>query len=94
MRIRYAPRALSDRRSISDYLNERSPQGALNVQRAIVQAIRSLAGYPRLGRLTAVAEVRELTVPRYPYKVYYLIEGGEIWILHIRDARRRPWLEP
>ena len=54
----------------------------------------SLTGYPRLGRPTAVAEVRELTVPRYPYKVYYQIDGEEIWILHIRDARRRPWLEP
>ena len=92
MRIRYAPRAFSDRRSISDYLNERSPQGALNVQRAIVQAVRSLKEYPRLGRPTALAEVRELTVPRYPYKVYYRIDGEEIWILHIRDARRRPWL--
>ena len=94
MRIRYAQRALSDRRSISEYLKERSPQGARNVQRSIVQAIRSLAGYPRLGRSTMVAEVRELTVPRYPYKVYYRIDGEEIWILHIRDARRRPWLEP
>ena len=94
MRIRYATRAFSDRRSISDYLHERSPQGARNVQRAIVQAIRSLTGYPRLGRPTAVAEVRELTVPRYPYKVYYRIDGEEIWILYIRDARRRPWLEP
>jgi toxin ParE1/3/4 len=93
MRIRYAQRALADRRSISDYLNERSPKGALNVQRAIVQAIRSLAGYPRLGRPTAVVEVRELTIPRYPYKVYYRIDGDEILILHIRDARRRPWLE-
>jgi plasmid stabilization system protein ParE len=63
MRIRYAPRAFSDRRSIADYLNERSPEGARNVQRAIVQAIRSLKEYPRLGQLTSVAEVRELTVP-------------------------------
>jgi len=93
MRIRYTRRAFFDRESIFDYLDERSPQGARNVQRAIVQAIRSLKEYPRLGRITVVAEVRELTVPRYPYKVYYRIDGEEIWLLHIRDSRRRPWLE-
>jgi plasmid stabilization system protein ParE len=49
--------------------------------------------YPRLGRPTGLAEVRELTVPRYPYKVYYRVDGDEIWILHIRDARRRPLAE-
>ena len=94
MRIRYTTRAFSDRESIFDYLVERSPKGALSVQRAIVGTIRSLAEFPRLGRLTDVADVRELTVPRYPYKVYYRIDGDEIWVVHIRDARRRPWLEP
>jgi plasmid stabilization system protein ParE len=93
MRIRYTKRAFLDRESIFDYLDERSPQGARNVQRAVAQAIRSLELYPQLGRITAVAEVRELAVPRYPYKVYYRIDGDEIRILHIRDARRRPWLE-
>jgi plasmid stabilization system protein ParE len=92
MRVRYTRRAFSDRESIFDYLDERSPQGALNVQRAIASAIRSLEAYPRLGRLTEVGEVRELTVPRYPYKVYYQIDGDDIWVVHIRDARRRPWL--
>jgi hypothetical protein len=43
--------------------------------------------------LTDLAGVRELVVPRYPYKIYCRIEGGEIWVLHIRDARRRPWPE-
>jgi toxin ParE1/3/4 len=94
MKIRHTRRALLDQESIFDYLDERSPKGALNVQRAIVRAIRSLAEFPRLGRLTDATEVRELNVPRYPYKVYYRIDGDEIWIVHIRDARRRPWLEP
>jgi hypothetical protein len=35
--------------------------------------------------------VRELSVPRQPYKVYYRIERGEIWLVHIRDTRRKPW---
>ena len=45
-------------------------------------------------RRTGVAGVLELVVPRYPYKIYYRIEGEEIWVVHIRDARRAPWPAP
>ena len=57
MRIRYTRRAFSDREAIFDYIDERSAQAAAEVQRAIVRAIRSLEGYPRLGRRTEIAEV-------------------------------------
>ena len=40
---------------------------------------------------TDVPGVYELTVVRYPYQVYYEISGDEVWIVHIRDARRRHW---
>ena len=91
MRVRYTPRAFADREAIFDYLQKRSPQGAWNVKRAIVHAIRLLASHPRMAPLTDEPGVHELTVPRRPYKVYYRIEGEDIWIIHIRDARRRPW---
>ena len=91
MRVRYSFRAFADREAIYDYLEQRSPQGARNVQLAVARAIRSLASYPRLGQRTDRPGVYELIVPRRPYKVYYRIENDEIWILHIRDARRRPW---
>ena len=36
--------------------------------------------------------VLELSIVRYPYKVYYEIKGDEeVWILHIRDTRRKRW---
>ena len=37
--------------------------------------------------------IRELTIVRYPYKVYYEVAEDEVWVVHIRDARRRPWNE-
>ena len=40
--------------------------------------------------LTDESAVRQLNVPRRPYKVYYRIEGDEVWVVTIRDARRRP----
>lgn len=94
MKVRYSRRAFADREAIYDYLAERSPQGASNVHRAIVQSIRALNTHPKLGRRTDFADIYELVVPRYTYKIYYRVEGDEVWILHIRDARRRPWGGP
>jgi toxin ParE1/3/4 len=91
MRVRYSPRAFADREAIFAYLHERSPRGARNGKQSIVNAIRLLASHPYMAPLTAINGVRELSVPRRPYKVYYRVEGQELWIVHIRDARRRPW---
>jgi plasmid stabilization system protein ParE len=91
MRVRYSPRAFAEREAIFAYLDAHSPQGARNVKRAIVNAIRLLGSHPHMAPPTDIPSVRELSIPRWSYKVYYQIEQGEIWIIHIRDARRRPW---
>jgi plasmid stabilization system protein ParE len=90
MRVRYTSRARRDLQSIFQYIDERSPGGARAVKYAIISAIRLLESHPRMAPLTDEPHVRELNVPRRPYKVYYRIEGEEIWIAHIRDARRQP----
>ena len=43
-----------------------------------------------LGRDRADLNVRALGIPRYPFTVYYRAEDDGIWIVHIRDDRRRP----
>jgi hypothetical protein len=57
--------------------------------------VRSLASRSRLVFPSRAAHrktgVYELIVPHLPYKRYYRLEHEEVWILHIRDARRRPW---
>jgi hypothetical protein len=38
--------------------------------------------------------VPELSIVEYPYKVYYELKGDEeVWIIHIRDTRRKSWGE-
>ena len=78
---------------IHSYLKERSPGAARSVKAAIEQSILRLAEFPLLAPMTEVADVRELTLVRYPYKVYYEVVGEEVRILHVRDARRRPWVD-
>jgi toxin ParE1/3/4 len=55
MRVRYSPRAFAERETIFEYIEERSPQGARNVKRAIVNAIRLLGSQPYMGQATDAA---------------------------------------
>jgi addiction module RelE/StbE family toxin len=91
MKIRYAPQARADLDEIFAYLDERSPAAARSVKARIISAIRRLADHPAMAPETDESAVRELTIVRYPYKVYYQIEGDEIWVVHIRHTSRRPW---
>jgi plasmid stabilization system protein ParE len=93
VRIRFARRAVADVESIADYVRRSSPSSGKSVEKAIRDAIRLLSDFPKLGRERAGLGVRMLNVPRYPYTVYYRLEGYDVWIIHVRDGRRRP-LEP
>jgi toxin ParE1/3/4 len=90
MNVVYAPRALRDLESISAYLIERNPAGAINVLRAIKSSIDTLSFFPQVGRLIDNAGHRRVPVLRYPYLVFYRIEGDELLVLHIRHTSRRP----
>ena len=68
-----------------------APIAAQSVKEVIEQRIASLTDLPFIAPETIEPGIRELTIVRYPYKVYYEVAGDEVWILHIRDARRRPW---
>jgi plasmid stabilization system protein ParE len=53
-------------------------------------AIGLLRDFPELGRERPHLEVRAIGVAGYPYTVYYRIEANEVWLLHVRDDRRKP----
>jgi toxin ParE1/3/4 len=91
MRIRYTPRARSDLQSILQYIDERSPLGARSVKAGHPEDDRAHRPVSR-GRPTRRGQAtRVLPAGRYPYLIYWSIEDGEAWIVHIRHARRRPW---
>ena len=89
--ITYTRRARRDLESISDYLHKHSRAAAQDVITTIEEKIARLADFALMAPATDEPNVRELTIMRHPYKVYYRITGEEIRILHIRDARRAPW---
>jgi toxin ParE1/3/4 len=91
VRIRYTSRARDDLSSILTYIEQHSAQGARNVARAIHKTIDLIGQFPHAGRFAGEAQTRVLPVGRYPYQIYWSVERGEAWIVHIRHTARRPW---
>jgi toxin ParE1/3/4 len=91
MKVRYTARAREDVRTILAYIESSSPQGASNVARAIHKTIELIGQFPEAGRLAGEKATRVLPVGRYPYLIYWTVEHGNAWIVHIRHTARRPW---
>lgn len=91
MRVRYTLGAQSDLDAIYNYLDQHAPAAALSVKALIERRIARLADFPFIAPVTDEPNVHELTIVRYPYKVYYEVEGDELWIVHIRHTARQPW---
>ena len=90
MIIRFTRRARDDLSRILDHLDERSPRGALNVKLAIHRTIETIGQNPKIGR-TARGAIRGMPVGRYPYLVFWIVEAGVIFVLHVRHGARRVW---
>jgi len=90
MKLRYTRQSVADLLAISDYIRSRNHAAGAAVETAIRSTIELLADFPKIGRDRPELNARALSIPRYPYTVYYRIEGDAIWIAHIRDDRRRP----
>lgn len=91
MRVRFTRRSRADVLAILNYLDEHSPQGARNVRRSLKKTIEMIGDHPHAGRRSGEQNTRVLPAGRYPYLIYWGIEAGEVVIVHIRHAARRPW---
>jgi plasmid stabilization system protein ParE len=90
MKVRYTLRARADLEAIYEYLENQQPTAAKRLKSAIERQVGWLIHFPYMAPTTDEAGVRELTLTRHPYKIYYEVAGEEVHILHIRHARRRP----
>jgi toxin ParE1/3/4 len=92
MNIRWDVRALEDLRDIRRSIAKRgSPAAADRVREHLRIRIVRLLTRPLIGVLTSNPEIRILPPSRYPYRIYYTIQGDDVVILHIRHSAR---LEP
>jgi len=89
MKLRWRPRALQDLREIRSYIaTQSSPAAADRVRRHLrTRAIR-LRSSPLIGVVSSNPEIRILPPTRYPYRIYYTIQGDDVVILHVRHTAR------
>lgn len=90
MRLRFALRASQDLIEIADYIRERNPAAASKVRDAVLRTVEILVLFPEIGRRQSAEGVRKIATRRYPYVIYYMLDGAaqEIVILTIQHAAR------
>ncbi len=96
MKVVWTLEALKDLINVLDYIRERSPAGASSVAAAIAATEKTIAQFPRAGRLDTETGCRESVVGRFPLLIVYVVgvELAEIIALFhtSRDpgTKRRP----
>ena len=91
MRVRYTPRARRDLEVIYNYIDLNAQEAASTLKRTIEGRIELLSEFPFMAPETDEPGAYEMSIARYSYQVYYRVEKEEVWIVHIRHARRKPW---
>jgi len=71
VRLRFDPVALAELEDLLRYLEAENPTAARPVVARILQCIRRLETFPRMGRPSSAKGTRVLTVPGLPYVVVY-----------------------
>lgn len=89
MRIIWAPRAASDLIQAFDYIAERNPTAAEDVQDRIRHLVALLAETPNIGRPGRASGTRELVITDTPYVVAYRVTGSAVRILRVMHGARR-----
>lgn len=91
MKIRYTAAAVAEIADVHSYLLVRNPAAAAAVLLQVEHAVRLIGRHPEIGPVKYLGSVRMLPLRRYPqYLLFYTIEGGEVIVLNLRHAARRP----
>lgn len=96
MKVLWAQEALNDRTAIWDYLEERNPLAAAEMDERFSETAARLAEQPLMGAPGKIAGTREL-IPHEHYRLVYELdeEAGIVWIVTlIHTARCWPPVSP
>jgi toxin ParE1/3/4 len=94
MKVVYTEEALKDLNAIADWLIVHYPRVAPAVARRIRSLVAHIARWPQSSRHSAKRSgIHVMPLGRYPYKIFYRINGDTLEILHIHHAAQKPWDE-
>jgi toxin ParE1/3/4 len=91
VRVRYTENATAELARIFEYIARDNPSAADAVVRRVEEVAIRLAMFPGTGHACDTAGVLVAPLVRFPYAIYYKVEGDELLILHVHHgARRQP----
>ncbi|MGL4488332.1 MAG: type II toxin-antitoxin system RelE/ParE family toxin [Rhizobiaceae bacterium] len=90
MRLLFTQEAKRDLDNLRAHLRPLSAAGLANVVASIESKIRAGLANPRMGRLTARDEVRELVEQKYGFAIPYFVKGDSFFVLRVYRARQIP----
>jgi len=94
MNVVFSKLALGQLDEILSHIAQRGPQGAKRVEARFRRVVELVAKHPEAAqKMIGRPRVRRAPLIRYPSLIYYSIDAGEVTILRIRHAARRPWEE-
>jgi toxin ParE1/3/4 len=85
----WSPLARTRLREIRAYVARDKPQAAERLAIRIVAVVEALRNHPRLGRVGAAPEIRELVIGGTPYIVLYRVRGRRVTVSTIWHAAQR-----
>lgn len=94
MKVVYTAAALRDLEEITIWLTAHRPSLGASVERRLRIVTAHIARWPESMRASMHRPgVRVAPMGRYPYKIFYRVEGDAVEILHIHHSAREPWDE-
>jgi toxin ParE1/3/4 len=88
MKIRWSPTAVSDVKSIREYIARDSPAAARKMASRIKEAAGRLASFPLSGRSGRVRGTRELVIPGTSYIAAYTVNDDGVDIAAVMHGRQ------
>lgn len=88
MKLHWSPTAVSDLKSIRDYIAKDSPTAAHKVATRIKAAASRLINFPLSGRTGRVPGTRELVIPGTSYIAAYRVKDDGIEIAAVLHGRQ------
>jgi toxin ParE1/3/4 len=83
MRVRWTTDAADDLERICDFIAKDRPDSAQQVAQSVVERIRALETFPRLGRPGRVSGTREIVFPSLPFVAIYEVREQQVAVLRI-----------
>src|SRR5262245_53997826 len=87
--VEFHPLAADEAQAAERWYRERSETASARFLRELDRAIERIAERPEAGS-PYVSSTRRVLLRRYPFIVVYRVRGGDVEIVAVAHARRRP----